>query len=106
MNVFFGIADAHGIESFIPESHKNQILFALSIRAESNRQRHACLYKVGCTDDNVRVIKALIESGERDEALGYMKENCECQIQPGFENSWELIPNSKLDPYWSANGKM
>ena len=103
---YVGIADAHGIESFISEKEYKANPFPFQMRADCNRQRHAVSYVVELTDDRVAIIKKLLEENEYKKALTELKKQA---ITIGFpkerlssyENSWELIPNDKLDPYGS-----
>ena len=93
-----GIADAHGIESFVPFA---KISMAHELRAVSNRQRHAVVYKVVIDPDTVEAVEELLESQEYEYALTYLKENAlEVGIEKGFDRSWGMIPNPELDPYY------
>ena len=103
---FFGIADAHGIESFIkgdpsdPENSHTATM--LHLRAGLNRQRHAVVYIADLSEEAAALIQADLDDGLYPEALDNLKGSVkELQLTnlPGAEKSWRLIPNSDLDPY-------
>lgn len=60
MTIYVGIADAHGIESFIPESEARVDL--LQLRAACNRQRHAVVYEAELEEEQARPIRVLCGS--------------------------------------------
>ena len=95
-----GIADAHGIESFLDYDQKTATI--LGMRAMLNRQRHAVLYVVEI--DDATEVEAHIKSGDYEEALRILKEKCKVVSFPAtyaesFAKSWRLIPNAELDPF-------
>jgi hypothetical protein len=103
---YFGIADAHGIESFIkgdPSDEKNaQQAMILQLRAGANRHRHAVVYVVDIPEDAAESIEADLADGLYMEALDNLKgsvKSLQLTSLPGAEKSWELIPNPDLDPY-------
>ena len=94
-----GIADAHGIESYLPEDEAK--VGILSMRASCNRQRHALVYKADVTEEDDRNIKKFIEKKNYTGALEYIKNNVsKVEVQKGYEKSWKLIPNHDLDPWY------
>jgi len=104
---FYGIADAHGIESFQPQTtgkEANRQKHIMLLRAELNRQRHAVYYEVTMEPIDVTIVNAHIDKGDYKKALRFIKKRA---ITIGFPehrnkqymNSWKLIPNSKLDPW-------
>lgn len=101
---FYGIADAHGIESFQPYENKVADKFPYVMRAESNRQRHAVYYEVTMETIDATIVNAHIDKGDYKKALQLIKKRA---ITIGFPenrnkqymNSWNLIPNSDLDPW-------
>ena len=103
---YFGIADAHGIESFIKgdpseAEHTNQAMM-LHMRAGANRQRHAVVYVVDLPEETAEEVDDLIIAGNYIGALEHLKssvDNLQLTRLPGAEKSWELIPNPDLDPY-------
>jgi len=102
--IYKGIADCHGIESFVPRENKEVNENILSIRAESNRQRHAILYFVELTVHTARTIDRLVDKGQYKMALTTLKAVANKWWFPQgkekqYLNSLELIPNSKLDPW-------
>jgi hypothetical protein len=103
---YFGIADAHGIESFIkgdptdPE-HSTRLMI-LNLRAGANRQRHAVVYIVDISESTAQDVEDLLEEKDYEGALVRLKmsvESLQLTNLPGAEKSWRLIPNSDLDPY-------
>lgn len=101
---FTGIADAHGIESFMPikkaEIGNNNFYFMM--RAQTNRQRHALVYKVTLLKDDVDKINKLLKNYEYKGALEFIKEhNVRLEVEKQMTRSWEMLPNDELDPYWS-----
>jgi hypothetical protein len=103
---YFGIADAHGIESFIKgdptEEEHSRTAMMLHFRASANRHRHAVVFVVDIPEDAAESIQADIDDGLYPEALDNLKGSVkELQLSklPGAEKSWGLIPNPDLDPY-------
>ena len=108
--IFTGIADAHGIESFQPceEIGKGSSLHGFRVRA--NRHRHALIYWVELNDAQVEVISKLLGDEKNDERF---MDACRLLHNPDFvevemvENemrrSWDMLPDRKLDPYWSGD---
>ena len=106
LKIYCGIADAHGIESFIPEEDYKAKPFPFQMRADANRQRHAVSYVVELTEDRVAKIKKLLGEQKFKKALTELKKQAVTIGFPkdrlsSYENSWALIPNDKLDPYGS-----
>ena len=109
--IFYGIADAHGIESFKPQTFDSEIeqfvtdtkeLSLMALRANANRHRHAVVYQAEVDGESAKEILDLINKGEYVEALVKLKETAESislMRSPGAEKSWNLIPNDDLDPY-------
>lgn len=103
---YFGIADCHGIESFIESKGKEQdkeSLFILYLRVMANRQRHAVLYTVELEQEEIDAINEYIKNGNYIEALRILKlQNVSFPEAESkhFQKSWNLIPNPDLDP-WS-----
>jgi hypothetical protein len=103
---YFGIADAHGIESFIKgeptDAENSQKAMMLHFRAGANRHRHAVVFVVDISEDDAESIEADLADGLYIEALDNLKGSLkELQLTklPGAEKSWGLIPNPDLDPY-------
>lgn len=103
---YFGIADAHGLESFIkgdPRDDENKsTATGLYFRAQANRHRHAVVYVVELTDEAAENVQADLDEGLYQEALDNLKGSIytlELMKMPGAEKSWGLIPNPDLDPY-------
>jgi len=96
-----GIADAHGIESYKNGTIKQAGLFAL--RARLNRQRHAVCYEATVSEKTDRCIETLIKKHDFIGALIFLKEHASnINLATGMGNvqeSFNLIPNPKLDPY-------
>jgi hypothetical protein len=107
--IYSGIVDAHGIESFNEGSQAMQIL---CLRASLNRHRHAIAYKVALQEEQAHKIrKALMSKRKNPEksALKILKAyitcGAPCELGGGGDmaGSLELIPNSRLDPWYSGN---
>lgn len=108
---YYGIADAHGLESFRPVTFNTEIegfevdpreLGMMVLRANANRHRHAVVYQAELPIPVCREINALLKDGKYDEALAKLKsDSTEVKLarSPGAEKSWGLIPNPDLDPF-------
>jgi hypothetical protein len=108
---FYGIADAHGIESFRPVTYNVDTgdlqidpreLGMMSLRAGANRHRHAVVYQVDIDAATAKEVLALIKDGKYTDALVKLKEDAKTislAKSPGAEKSWRLIPNDDLDPF-------
>ena len=95
---FHGLADAFGLESLLT-FHKQQV-FPLLLRAHVYRFRH-CLYFEACIpDDTIGKVRFLMKKRSCDEALKLIKEKASIiYIPEEFLDSWELIPDKRLDPF-------
>jgi len=103
----YGIADAHGIESFITAEELQDKPFPYILRADLNRQRHAVFYEVELLLPDVEVVKQLLKKGKYQESLQFIKKNLKKLSFPkaqssNYGKSWKLIPNPDLDP-WGNN---
>jgi hypothetical protein len=109
---FIGIADCHGLESFIPAldfnieeetfSLNTPAIAFMNMRANANRHRHSVVYKADVSQEDVSVIDALMKRGEYVQALEELKSRARgisLVKSPGAEKSWRLIPNPDLDPF-------
>ena len=108
--IFYGIADAHGLESFQPSKFGGEIegfqippkeLSVMGYRAQANRHRHAVVYQVDIPLQDAKEALALFNKGEYAAALELVKEKADSVSLmkiPGAEKSWKLIPNPDLDP--------
>ncbi len=110
-----GIADCHGIESFIPakkfnaedmsfEDIDNSVLQMMLLRAQFNPHRHAILYRVELSREDASIIYDLLDEGNYGEALEHMKTTAiEIELADSTgrnkEKIWKMIPNPDLDPY-------
>ena len=61
---YYGIADAHGVESFQPYENKKADNFPYVMRADTNRQRHAVYYEITISDIDATIVNALIGVGK------------------------------------------
>lgn len=98
---YFGIADAHGLESFIPDKSGNgSMLTGLQMRVAANRHRHACLYTAKLTQKAAKLIQSQVDNEEWVKALNTLKEIAvEINVPKDQHKSFKLIPNKDLDPY-------
>ena len=118
---FVGIADCHGIESFMSIEDKDCNVALLEIRAAANPQRHAVVYKITLNEAQATEVWEELETArysevgdgtyhykqivrkfktwdkERDmtKSLGYPPAN----LMVSNKKMWNKIPNSKLDPW-------
>ena len=108
----YGLADAHGIETLVwhdadvpMQKHDRQQKAMLSIRAESNRHRHATYFEIKKVEVGDKIVlDRLLQLGKYISALTYLKGvSEEVRIPSNHSNSWELIPNPRLDPYYSVD---
>ena len=104
--IYKGIADCHGIESFVLDSDKEASEQILYQRAEANRQRHAIMYKVEVSQKHAKAIEQQIKLGKYTQALNVLKAFAVRWYFPQgkdgmYTNSLNLIPNPKLDPWRS-----
>jgi hypothetical protein len=118
---YCGIADAHGIESFQKKDGMDpQGLFIMQMRAGLNRQRHAVYYEVDLRPQDAEIIMGIVKGSQNKYeangkthskyayALLWLKDK---DVAPKYGvaangcssesliNSWELIPNPRLDPW-------
>lgn len=98
---FVGIADAHGIESFIATANLQKgTLGMLHLRAMANRHRHALVYKVTLNTNAEAQVQKLLTANKYKEALRVLKvQALAIDITTDCAKSWKLIPNDDLDPY-------
>lgn len=112
---YIGIADCHGIESFVPArqynaeeesfSMNNQAVAFMTMRANANSQRHAVVFKVKVSTEVADEIFAMLDQGEYADALSYLKDNADevalAKTTGGMnaEKNWNKIPNPDLDPF-------
>ena len=109
----YGIADAHGIDYLgwfdneeDPEFRQHRALMV--IRADCNRQRHACYFQIREVDAmHKKVLTALLDKNKPQSALIYIKgvapESGGVEIIKKHAKSWDMIPNSNIDPYWGGD---
>ena len=101
---YYGLADAHGIETFEPYVNRKDDSFPYNMRAQLNRQRHALYFEIEIEKVDADIVKALLDKKDfitafkiikkRAVIIGFPEEN-----RPEYEKSWELIPNPELDPW-------
>lgn len=102
---FFGIADLYGIDRLLKcvnlnDSAHSQDKAFCQMRAQMNKHRHAVYFE--CPDAPalyVDIIDVLLKDEKYEDALSIVK-SCPLQIPYDCKNSWSLIPNPKLDPYY------
>ena len=118
---YYGLADCHGIESFVHDLEnemmdlfltgddkkaKTNQQFAMCLRAQANAQRHAVVYRAKLPDAVATEIEDLLKKSKYVEALELLKDNAE-EVMIGTygttkkaaEKNWKMIPNPDLDPY-------
>ena len=93
-----GLADAFGLESLL-DFHLQQI-FPPLLRAHVYRYRHCVYFEVCIDKDLIKKIRRLMKKQSCDEALKVIKEKASIiYIPQEFLDSWELIPDQRLDPF-------
>ena len=104
---YIGIADCHGLESFVNENEPNAMTFGMfAIRAAANAQRHAIAYKAEIdqkTHDEICHLMTKERFKDRfEQALILLKERATTiYIPEGYEILWDSIPDRTIDPYYS-----
>ena len=102
MEKYIGIADAHGLESFLKyEEHQDHLGF-LVMRARANRQRHALVYQVELDEKQQSIIEQTLEEEKYILACQILHDPAfidNVGVEQSMLNSWEMIPNPRLDPY-------
>ena len=100
-DTYIGLADCHGIESFHRKEDTTSFDRACRImRADANRQRHAVYFEVELEAPALKIITENLDSNEYGMALEWLKRlGLELKSLPAHEESWELIPNPKLETY-------
>jgi hypothetical protein len=82
----------------------------LTMRASLNRQRHAMVYWVELPDDKAEQMNEAIRQAQADgdwhEPLLLLKNPDfveHVSFEDSMKNSWGMIPNDRLDPYWGGD---
>ena len=101
---YYGLADAHGIETFEPYSNRKDDSFPYNMRAQLNRQRHALYFEIEIEKVDADIVKALLEKKDYAGAFKFIKKRAVIigfpeKNRSEYEKSWKLIPNPKLDPW-------
>ena len=99
---FVGIADCYGLESFLPIEGNEDKLGFLVMRASANRHRHALVYQVELDEKQQSVIEQTLEEEKYILACQILHDPAfidNVGVEQSMLNSWEMIPNPRLDPY-------
>ena len=102
---YMGVADAHGIESFLPSKEKEDKRGFLLLRAATNRQRHAVFFEIELDEKQAASVQKEIDKDDYVAALLVIKAAAaaagEITLDGGGDvlGSFELIPNPKIDPW-------
>lgn len=112
---FIGIADCHGLESFMParelnmetmlfDEKKNEMLGFMVLRANANAHRRALVFRAEIDKDSAIEVMEMMDEGEYLEALNLLKQYAtKVEVAGGQgmnkQKAWESIPNPDLDPY-------
>jgi len=95
--VLHGLADAFGLESLM--TYDETQVPPLIMRASIYRYRHCIYFQVQADEALVNQINHLMEKAAYDEALKLLKERAQViHIPKEYLDSWELIPDHRLDP--------
>ena len=107
---YCGIADCHGLESFQEAEGMGKAPSMFSFRARGNRHRHALIYWVELPDDKAEQMHEAIRQAQADgdwhEPLLLLKNPDfveHVSFEDSMKNSWDIIPNDRLDPYWGGD---
>ena len=110
LKTYCGIADAHGLESFMECITMGSAPATLTMRAQLNRQRHAMVYWVELPDDKAERMHEAIRQAQADgdwhEPLLLLKNPDfveHVSFEDSMKNSWDIIPNDRRDPYWGGD---
>jgi len=118
--IYFCLADAHGIETFMEYEEYEKTNFPFTMRAEANRQRHAITFVIDLNQTEVDKIYECLEKEYYIEAFNVIKRAFESMAKinnpqemgtirfpQGLEEeyliSFMLLPNHDLDPYSSRD---
>ena len=125
LETYIGLADCHGLSSFLEdpivnsgrmavsifgeegakekEKQRNSMLHGMQLSAYHNNQRRTVVYQAKVTTEVADEIKELMKDGEILDALIVLKDrNTEISLLQGVPNAkkfWEQIPNPDLDPF-------
>jgi len=98
-----GIADCHGIESYIDEKRlTNSTRWVLKLRAQANRQRCALVYRAEVSKELDAKVNKALANGKPETALRLIKRGAKVSLEdsPAAKEHWKLIPNAKLDAFF------
>lgn len=98
---YVGVADCHGIESFVRKDRMSTDDCAFRImRAAANQQRLAVYYEADLESASIKMIDGYLDKGKYGLALEYLKRLAvELRAIPEYEEHFNKIPNPDLDPY-------
>lgn len=123
---YYGIADCHGLESFIKKPEDideldmlsamglgdttgesqtkdfNRRLNMMKMRCHANQQRWPVVYMANLSEENAEMVQELFDAELFDLALEVVKHNSkEIKLARGIggnlEKRWSMIPNHDLD---------
>jgi len=102
---YCGIADCHGLESFLELERNRDKLAYLYFRAQANRHRLAVVYIAELSDEAAEVIKKLFKDRKYIAALKALKSKAlevrfPSREQQCYSEFWSQIPNPVLDPWY------
>ena len=101
LEIYIGVADCHGIESFQLKKHTSSHDRTCRIlRAAANGQRHAIYYEASVETEAVRLVEEYLQHGEHADALSCLKRVAiEFSTLPEHQDIVHKIPDPSLDPY-------
>ena len=118
---YWGIADCHGLQSFIPQPHegwnewglgggegtdemeifRNSINMA-SMTARANSQRWTVVYKAEVRLSDAEILEEILKINPEEALKALKKCALKIEVARGMGNNvqrmWDSIPNSNLDP--------
>lgn len=124
---YYGIADCHGLESFIKAAsdiddidalyalgladrsgesiskEMNGTIAMMKMRCHANQQRWPVIYMAKLSNEDAEMVQELFDSGDYINALEVVKHNSvEIKLarrNGASERTWNRIPNPELDPF-------
>ena len=83
------------------EGNENKLGF-LIMRAQANRHRHALVYQVELNDEQISAMQKVLKNDDYILACAMLHDPAFIEnvgVENSMLNSWELIPNPRLDPF-------
>ena len=72
------------------------------MRARANRHRHALVYQAELNDEQISAMQNVLKDGDYILACAMLHDPAFIEnvgVENSMLNSWEMIPNPRLDPF-------